>query len=63
MFIGLYLMTAQCEVQDFIWLVTLPVVDIVEHEYNWTELNWIELNWIYEHKLLLFAKMQRGKNL
>jgi hypothetical protein len=26
-------------VQDFIWLVTLPVVDIVEHEYNWIELN------------------------
>jgi hypothetical protein len=32
MLIGLYLMTAQCEVQDFIRLVTLPVVDIVEHE-------------------------------
>jgi hypothetical protein len=36
-------MTAQCRVQDFIWLVTLPVVDIMEHEENWTELNWIQL--------------------
>jgi hypothetical protein len=39
MLICLYLMTAQCEVQDFIWLVTLPAVDIVEHEYKWIELN------------------------
>jgi hypothetical protein len=34
MLICLYLMmTARCEVQDFIWLVTLPVVDIMEHEW------------------------------
>jgi hypothetical protein len=33
MLICLYLMTtARCEVQDFISLVTLPVVDIMEHE-------------------------------
>jgi hypothetical protein len=32
-------MIARCEVQDFIWLVTLPVVDIMEHEYNWIELS------------------------
>jgi hypothetical protein len=29
--------TARYEVQVFIWLVTLPVVDIMEHEYNWIE--------------------------
>jgi hypothetical protein len=32
-------MTALCEVQVFIWLVTLPVMDIMEREYNWIELN------------------------
>jgi hypothetical protein len=37
MLICLYFMTAQCKVQDFIWLVTLPVVDIMEHEWNWIE--------------------------
>jgi hypothetical protein len=29
---GYLMTTAQCGVQDFVWLVTLPVVDIMEHE-------------------------------
>jgi hypothetical protein len=46
MLICLYLMTTeQCGVQDFIWLVTLPVrPGLLWILWNMNKLNWIELN-------------------
>jgi hypothetical protein len=43
MLICLYLMTAQCGVQDFIWLVTLPVrPGLLWILWKMNKLNWIE---------------------